>query len=75
MSDGESHELAPGGEPAIWVSMDDGRIVLRPVGVLDRTAIDTLLQLVAGARAAGATAVVDIDQVTSQKLGALLTDC
>lgn len=47
----------------INVSMDQDRIVLRPVGQLDPEAIDTLLSLLAGARAAGAIAVVDLEQL------------
>lgn len=52
-------------EPVINVSMDHDRIVLRPVGQLDKEAIETVLSLVAGARAAGAIAVVDLDHLDS----------
>ena len=50
-------------ESVINVSMEQGRVVLRPVGQLDEEVIDTVLSLVAGARAAGAIAVVDLDHL------------
>jgi hypothetical protein len=51
------------GEPVIGVTMEDGRIVIRPSGLLDRAGLDALEHLVRGARAAGATAVVDLTGV------------
>jgi anti-anti-sigma regulatory factor len=50
-------------ERGISVSMDGGRIVIRPSGHLDSETLDALLELVAGARSAGATPIVELDQV------------
>ena len=50
-------------ERRISVSMDGGRVVIRPSGHLDRETLDALLSLVAGARSAGATPIVELDQV------------
>jgi hypothetical protein len=50
-------------ERRISVSMDGGRVVIRPTGHLDRETLDALLGLVAGARSAGATPIVELDQV------------
>lgn len=50
-------------ERGISVTMDGGRVVIRPCGHLDPDAIDALLDLVAGAKAAGATAIVDLELV------------
>ena len=49
-----------GHEPVIEVSMDRGRVVIRPVGMLDTTAAEALGDLLVGARAAGQDAVVDL---------------
>jgi hypothetical protein len=51
------------GEPAIKVLMDRDRVVVRPVGRLDRDSIETLLGLVGCAREAGVIAVVDLDAI------------
>ena len=50
-------------ERRISVTMDGGRVVIRPCGHLDRETLDALLGLVAGARSAGATPIVELDQV------------
>jgi hypothetical protein len=50
-------------DAGISVTMDGGQVVLRPCGHLDREAIEALLGLVAGAKAAGAVAIVDLEQV------------
>jgi hypothetical protein len=50
-------------ESRITVHMHRGRIVLRPVGRLDRDLIDTLLGLVRCARDAGVTAEVDLEAI------------
>jgi hypothetical protein len=47
-------------EAVIGVGMDDDCIVIRPVGHLDRAALDALRSLLEGARATGAIAVVDV---------------
>ena len=48
-------------EPAIKVLMDRGRVVVRPVGHLDRDSIAALLDLLDSAREAGVIAAVDLD--------------
>jgi hypothetical protein len=50
-------------EQAIKVLWDRDRVVVRPVGVLDRDSIDAVLGLLACAREAGVTAVVDLDAI------------
>jgi hypothetical protein len=50
-------------DPRISVTMDGARVVIRPCGHLDRETLEALLGLVAGAQSAGATAVVELDQV------------
>ena len=50
-------------EAVIGVSIDHDRIVIRPIGSLDRAALDALRSLLDGARAAGAVAVVDVAQL------------
>ena len=50
-------------DAGISVTMDGGQVVLRPSGHLDQDAIEALLGLVAGAKAAGAVAIVDLEQV------------
>jgi hypothetical protein len=52
-----------GAAAVIGVCMDDDRIVIRPVGHLDRAGLDALRSLLEGARAAGAIAVVDVAQL------------
>jgi hypothetical protein len=47
-------------ESTITVHMRRGRVVLRPVGRLDRDLIDTLLGLLSCARDAGVVAEVDL---------------
>jgi hypothetical protein len=51
------------GERAIKVLWDRDRVVVRPVGNLDQDAIEAVLGLLACAREAGVTAVVDLDAV------------
>ena len=50
-------------EQGISVTMEGGRVVIRPSGHLDPEAIDALLGLVAGARSAGAPVLVDLEQL------------
>jgi hypothetical protein len=50
-------------EPPIKVLMDRERIVVRPVGHLDRNSLQAVLGLLACAREAGMIAVVDLDQI------------
>jgi hypothetical protein len=50
-------------EPTVTVHMHRGRVVLRPVGRLDRDLIDTVLGLVNGARDAGVIAEVDLGAI------------
>ena len=52
-----------GSEPAIKVLMDRDRVVVRPVGHLDRDSIETLLGLLGCAREAGVIAVVDLGAI------------
>lgn len=54
-------------EPVISVTVDQDRVVLRPVGVLDDELAETLVRLLAGARAAGAAAVVDFTQADRER--------
>ena len=49
-----------GHQPVIEVSMDRGRVVIRPIGMLDAAALEALGDLLVGARAAGQDAVVDL---------------
>ena len=60
-------------DAGISVTMDGGQVVLRPSGHLDREAIEALLGLVAGAKAAGALAIVDLQQVDVADRQAALT--
>jgi hypothetical protein len=62
---GRSDERA---EPVIGVCMEDDRIVIRPVGHLDRAGLDALRSLLDGARAAAASVVVDLSQVDQRDL-------
>ena len=55
-------------ESAIQVLMDRGHVVVRPVGHLDRESIETLLGVLASARVAGVTAIVDLDAVLPRDL-------
>jgi hypothetical protein len=55
-------------EPEIGVSMDRGRIVIRPVGHVDRAGLDALRSLLDCARAAGVIAVVDLAQIDDADL-------
>jgi hypothetical protein len=50
-------------DAAIKVSIEGGRVVVRPVGQLDGDSIDALCALVGCAREAGVMAVVDLDGV------------
>ena len=59
-------------DAAISVTMDGGQVVLRPCGQLDREAIEALLGLIAGAEAAGAVAIVDLEQVAATDRAAAL---
>jgi hypothetical protein len=52
----------------ITVHMHRGRIVLRPVGRLDRDLIDTVLGLVRCARDAGVIAEVDLEAIEPGEL-------
>jgi hypothetical protein len=57
-------------ESTITVHMHRGRVVLRPVGRLDRDLIDTVLGLVRSARDAGVIAEVDLEAVEPGELAA-----
>ena len=46
-------------EAMIGVSMERGRVIVRPVGRLDDAAAESVHELLEGARAAGYVAVVD----------------
>ena len=50
-------------ERGINVTMEGGQVVIRPSGHLDPEAFDALLGLVAGAWAAGAPVLVDLERV------------
>ncbi len=58
-----------GHEPVIEVSMDRGRVVIRPVGMLDAAALEALGDLLVGARAAGQDAVVDLSDTDVEMSG------
>ena len=55
-------------ERAIKVVWDRDRVVVRPVGHLDRGSIEAVLGLVACAREAGVIAVVDLDEIVPGNL-------
>jgi len=50
-------------EPAISVTMEGDRVVIRPSGHLDAEGLDAVRQLLAGAAAAGAPAAVDLRRI------------
>jgi hypothetical protein len=50
-------------ESAIKVLMDRDRVVVRPIGHLDRDSIETIIGLLGCAREAGLIAVVDLDEI------------
>ena len=50
--------------PVIGVTMERGRVVIRPVGQLDEAGLDALQSLLESARATGHDAVLDLDEVT-----------
>ncbi len=55
-------------ESTITVHMRRGRVVLRPVGRLDRDLIDTVLGLLSSARDAGVVAEVDLAAIEPAEL-------
>ena len=54
--------------PTVTVHMHRDRVVLRPVGRLDRELIDTVLGLVNGARDAGVIVEVDLGAIDPGEL-------
>ncbi len=67
-------------EQAIKVVWDQDRVVIRPIGILDRDSIDAVLGLLACAREAGVRAGVDLDSIVlddlagSELVGRLMAD-
>jgi hypothetical protein len=62
-TDGETMATAEQGtrvEPAISVTMEGERVVIRPSGHLDAEGIEAMRGLLAGAAATGAPAIVDL---------------
>ena len=65
-TDGEmmaSTEHGPRTEPAISVTMDGERVVIRPPGRVDAEAIEVVRGLLASAAATGASATVDLGRL------------
>ena len=53
----------PGSGALISVTMEDGAVVVRPIGRLDADTVTTLTELMASARAAGSVATLDVSGV------------